>query len=76
MGLDNLDLTDLFKVRLLRPDQAATILHKSTRTIRRLIRTKELDSLRVGGSRRITYSSVQDYLRREIKKSFEKSDDK
>jgi excisionase family DNA binding protein len=52
--------------RLLRVDQVAVLLNVSTRTVRRLIEHDQFESLKVGGGLRVSLSSVEAYIQRQI----------
>jgi len=56
----------LVKDRLLRPDQVADELNISKRTAQRLIKAGHFEALKVGGSLRVTESSLRKYIRRQI----------
>lgn len=54
--------------KLLRIDEAAELLRCSEKTVRRLINRRELEALRIGSGLRVTSSSVQLLIDREILK--------
>lgn len=55
---------DLSALELLKVDEVATLLRVSHATIWRLIRGKELESVKVGGARRIPPEAVIAYKNR------------
>ena len=61
------------KTQLLRIDQAADALNCSRRTVYRLVETCEVDALKVRGALRITFDSLELYIRREISQFQEKN---
>jgi excisionase family DNA binding protein len=52
---------------LLTPEDVAKRLNVSEYTVRRLLRTGELQGLKVGGQWRITPSAVKDYIDKQAK---------
>lgn len=49
---------------LLRPEQAARVLNLSRSKVYELIRSKELRSVKSGGSRRISANAIREYVTR------------
>lgn len=54
------------KIRLLRVAEVAVMLNCSKRSVYRLVAECELETLRVRSTLRITFESVNSYIRREI----------
>jgi len=53
--------------KLLRPDEVATILNISNRSVYRLVSAGHFEVCRIGGSLRVIESSVRDYIKRQIR---------
>jgi len=58
------------QIRLLTLSEAATLLHVSTRTLQRMIRSRDLPALKVGGQWRLRESQLAEWIQgRERRKS-------
>jgi excisionase family DNA binding protein len=54
--------TKLDNIRLLTLSEAAALLHVSTRTLQRMIRSGELPALKVGGQWRVRESQLRQWI--------------
>ncbi|MGH7816774.1 MAG: helix-turn-helix domain-containing protein [Candidatus Binatia bacterium] len=52
------------QIRLLTLAEAATLLHVSTRTLQRMIRSRDLPALKVGGQWRLRESQLSEWIER------------
>jgi excisionase family DNA binding protein len=50
------------QIRLLTLAEAATLLHVSTRTLQRMIRSRDLPALKVGGQWRLRESQLAEWI--------------